>query len=287
MVGLIDQGRVTVDGSVPRKSDSVQQGQRISVTVPPPEPASALPEPIPLDIRYEDDALLVVNKPAGMVVHPAPGHYAGTLVNALLHAVRDLSGIGGVLRPGIVHRLDRDTSGLLLVAKSDAAHQALTESLRARRIRRRYVAATWGHLAQSPLTIDAPIGRHVRDRKRMAVMTAGRRSVTRVRVRERFVAAELLDIILETGRTHQIRVHLAHIGHPVVGDTLYGAGWSRGMSGAGQTWASAFARRVPRQFLHAWELVFPHPVTGETMRCRAPLPDDLAAALAWARGLAG
>lgn len=283
VAALIAEGRITVDGRAPRKSHVVQPGQRIEVVIPPPGPAVARPEALPLDIRYEDEALLVVNKPAGMVVHPAPGHAAGTLVNALLHGVKDLSGIGGVLRPGIVHRLDRDTSGLILVAKTDAAHRALGEALRRRQIRRRYVAMTWGHLPESPLTIDAPIGRHPRDRKRMAVVPEGRHAATRVRVRERWLAAELLEVRLETGRTHQIRVHLAHVGHPVVGDAVYGAGWERGMSGAGRRWALELARRVPRQFLHAWELEFPHPLTGEAIRCRAPLAPDLAAALAWAR----
>ncbi|MBI4541383.1 MAG: RluA family pseudouridine synthase [Gemmatimonadetes bacterium] len=280
---LIEEGCVTVDGRTPRKSDVVQPGQRITVAIPSPQPATATAEPIPLDIRYEDEALLVVNKPTGMVVHPAPGHLTGTLVNALLHAVSDLSGIGGVLRPGIVHRLDRDTSGLILVAKTEHAQRKLSDAFKHRQIRRRYVTMTWGHLPQQSLTVDAPIGRHPKDRKRMAVVPLGRRAVTRLRVRESWLAAELLEVRLETGRTHQIRVHLAHIGHPVVGDRVYGAGWERGMSGPGHRWALELASRIPRQFLHAWELVFPHPTTGLEVRCRAPLAHDLIPALEWAR----
>jgi len=252
--------------------------------VPPAEPVAIEPEDIPLDVIYEDDHLVVVDKPAGMVVHPAPGHRRGTLVNALLWRTPDLEGVGGRQRPGIVHRLDRDTSGLLVVAKTDAAHRALAEALKRRRVRRIYVAAVWGHLDESPLTIEAPIGRDRKDRKRMAVVPEGRPAVTRVRLKERWKRADLLDVALKTGRTHQIRVHLAHVGHPVVGDATYGAGRERGMGGPERAWALELARRVPRQFLHAAELAFEHPVSGERMRFRADLPEDLAAAAAWARG---
>jgi 23S rRNA pseudouridine1911/1915/1917 synthase len=207
------------------------------------------------------------------------------MVNALLHHLDDLSGVGGRLRPGIVHRLDKDTSGLLVVAKDDATHQALSAALRRRRVKRLYTAATWGHLSfeGETLTIDAPMARDPRDRLRMAVVEGGKRAVTRARLRERWLAAELLDVALQTGRTHQIRVHLAHLGHPIVGDALYGAGWERGMSGAGRTWARELARRVPRQFLHAAELAFDHPATGARIRLRSPLPDDLAGVARWAR----
>jgi 23S rRNA pseudouridine1911/1915/1917 synthase len=280
---LIDEGLVLVDGAPPKKSELVREGQWIEVTIPPPAPSWAEPQDLPLEVVYEDEDLLVVNKPAGLVVHPAPGHPEGTLVNALLFRVKDLSGIGGVLRPGIVHRLDKDTSGLLMVAKNDRAHESLSEALRRRKIRRLYRAVTWGHLAGSPLAIDAPLGRSPRDRKRMAVVEGGRRAVTRVRVRERWVAAEYLDVALETGRTHQIRVHLAHIGHPVVGDDVYGAAWERGVSGRGRVWARELARRVPRQFLHAGQLELTHPSTGEVLRFRAPLPEDLREAARWAR----
>ena len=229
----------------------------------------------------------MVNKPAGMVVHPAPGHRSGTLVNALLHAVGDLSGIGGVARPGILHRLDRDTSGLLVVAKTDSAHRVLAEELKRRRVRRRYLTAAWGHLAEERFTVDAPIARHPGDRLRMAVVESGRRAVTHFRRLERWPTADLLEAQLDTGRTHQIRVHLLHLGHPVVGDETYGKGKERGFSGATRAWALELARRTPRHFLHAWDLRFPHPRTGEELRFRAPLPPDLQAVVDWAHGAAG
>jgi 23S rRNA pseudouridine1911/1915/1917 synthase len=280
---LVEDGHVTVDGSAARKSDRVAAGSRISVEIPAAVPVDIGPEDLPLDVVYEDRSVVVVNKAAGMVVHPAPGHRSGTLVNALLHHVRDLSGVGGRLRPGIVHRLDRDTSGLLVVAKDDQAHLALSDALRRRRVRRIYQAACWGHLPESPMTVDAPIGRDPRNRQQMAVVASGRRALTRARVRERWRRADLLDVALQTGRTHQIRVHLAHVGHPVVGDQVYGAGWERGMGGPDLRWARELARRTPRHFLHAAELAFDHPVTGEPMRFRAPLPPDLADVAAWAR----
>lgn len=268
---------------VPKKSDRAEPGLEIEVDVPPARPVDLVAQDLPLTLVYEDDDLAVVDKAAGMVVHPAPGHRDGTLVNALLFHLENLSGVGGRLRPGIVHRLDRDTSGLLVVAKSDRAHGALSDALRRREVRRLYLAAAWGHLDESPLTVDRPIGRDPRDRKRMAVVDGGRRAVTRVRLRERWPAAELLDVALETGRTHQIRVHLASLGHPVVGDPVYGAGWEKGMSGSVRGWARDFAARVPRQFLHATRLAFDHPVTGARMRFEVPLPADLAEAAAWAR----
>lgn len=280
---LLAEGRITLDGRPARKSDAVAAGMRVEVVVPPPAAVDIPAEQIPLDVVYEDEHLLVVNKAAGMVVHPAPGHRTGTLVNALLWHVKDLSGVGGRLRPGIVHRLDRDTSGLLVVAKTDAAHHGLADALKRRRVRRIYAAAAWGHLDQSPLTIDAPIARDRRDRKKMAVSPDGRHALTRVRVSERWERAELLDVALKTGRTHQIRVHLAHIGHPIVADPVYGVGWERGMGGPGRGWALELARRTPRLFLHATELAFDHPVRGERLSFRADLPPDLAAVAAWAR----
>ncbi len=279
---LIERGHVVVDGRPAKKSESVGPGSRIVVTLPPPEPVDIAAEDLPLTIVYQDDVLLVVNKPAGMVVHPAPGHRSGTLVNALLFHVRDLAGVGGRLRPGIVHRLDKDTSGLLVVAKTDLAHEKLSEALRKRRVKRLYRAASWGHLQESPLTVDAPIGRDPRHRQRMAVVEGGRRAVTRVRVRERWERADLLEVSLLTGRTHQIRVHLAHLGHPIVGDDVYGPGWERGMGGPTRGWALELARRVERQFLHAAQLVFEHPVSGERMRFQAPLPEELRSAAEWA-----
>lgn len=281
---LIDEGRVTLDGKSTKKSESAEPGARVEVRVPPLRPVAIEPEDLPLRIVYQDESLLVVDKAAGMVVHPAPGHRSGTLVNALLYHARDLSDVGGRARPGIVHRLDRDTSGLLVVAKTDSAHRALSDALRARRIKRFYLAAAWGHIEESPRIIDAPIGRDPNDRKRMAVVEGGRTATTRVAVRERWLRADLLDVALKTGRTHQIRVHLAHVGHPVVGDATYGLGWKRGLGGPTRRWVDELARRTPRHFLHATKLVFDHPVTGERMELDAPLPEDLAAVAAWAAG---
>lgn len=281
---LVEDGQVRWNEATPRKSEALSAGDRIQVEVPRPVRLSTEPEELPLEIVFEDSHLVVVNKAPGMVVHPAPGHPSGTLVNALLHHVRDLSGIGGALRPGIVHRLDRDTSGLLVVAKDDATHRALSSALRKRKVRRLYLAAAWGHLPESPLRIDAPIARSPQDRKRMGVVEGGRSAVTHARVLERWPAAELLELSLETGRTHQIRVHLAHRGHPVVGDSVYGEGWERGMGGPDREWARELARRTPRQFLHAYRLAFRHPASGELVRWEAPLPRDLEGTVTWARG---
>ena len=280
---LVEEGRVRVDGHVAKKSDRLEAGQEIEVRVPPPEALDALPEDIALDIPFEDSSILVVNKPADMVTHPSPGHPTGTLVNALLAHTDDLSGIGGKLRPGIVHRLDRFTSGLMVVAKTDRAHHALSEALQRREIKRLYIGASWGHLSESPLEVTAPIGRDPAERQRMAVVENGRYAVTRLRVVERWLGAELLRVALGTGRTHQIRVHLAHIGHPVVGDSLYGAGWERGIGGKAQQWAKTLTQKVERQFLHSWRISFAHPVSGEVMRFERPLPDDLQAWAEWAR----
>jgi 23S rRNA pseudouridine1911/1915/1917 synthase len=280
---LLSAGRILVDGRPGKKSETLEPGAVVRVEVPPAEPVAIEPEDIPLDIVYEDEHLLVVDKRAGMVVHPAPGHRSGTLVNALLWHVPTLSGVGGRARPGIVHRLDRDTSGLMVVAKTDRAHRKLSDALRARRVKRFYLAAAWGHIAESPLVIDAPIGRDPKDRKRMAVVEGGRPAMTRIEVRERWERADLLHVALRTGRTHQIRVHLAHVGHPVIGDPVYGVGWERGLGGPTRRWVDQLARKVERQFLHAAELVFEHPETGERMRFRADLPADLAAVAEWAR----
>ncbi|MCH7856135.1 MAG: RluA family pseudouridine synthase [Gemmatimonadetes bacterium] len=280
---LVAEGRIRVDGQVAGKADRLEAGQKIEVRVPPPEKLEAQPEDLALDVLFEDPSLLVVNKPSGMVTHPAPGHPTGTLVNALLAHTDDLSGIGGKLRPGIVHRLDRYTSGLMVVAKSDRAHRGLSEALQRREVKRLYIAASWGHLSESPLEVNAPIGRDPVERRRMAVVEKGRRAVTRFRVVERWIGAELLRVALGTGRTHQIRVHLAHIGHPVVGDTVYGVGWERGMGGKARQWARTLSQKVERQFLHSWRLSFEHPVSGELMRFELPLPADLQTCAEWAR----
>jgi len=281
--GLVEEGLILLDGRPARKSERLERGQEIEVRVPAPAPLEVEPEDILLDVLFEDTSLLVVDKPAGMVVHPAPGHSTGTLVNALLAHASDLSGIGGKLRPGIVHRLDKNTSVLLVVAKTDAAHQALSRALQRREIKRLYQACSWGHLPRSPLEVEAPIGRDPTNRRRMAVVESGRYAMSHFRVVERWLGAELLEVALETGRTHQIRVHLAHVGHPVVGDALYGAGWERGIGGRAHRWAQMFNKRVSRQFLHAWRLSFRHPVSGEMLRFEAPLPEDLSSWVEWAR----
>jgi 23S rRNA pseudouridine1911/1915/1917 synthase len=283
----LEEGAITRldDADLPRKSESVETGWRFRVAVPEPVETSLVAEDLPLDIVFEDEELAIVNKAAGMVVHPAPGHPRGTLVNALLHHLDALGGVGGRLRPGIVHRLDRDTSGLLVVAKTDRAQVGLQQALRKRKVKRLYTAMAWGHIRSEswPLEIDAPIGRDAKDRKRMTVRPDGRRAVTRLKVREDFPAAQLLDVALKTGRTHQIRVHLWYRGHPIVSDPVYSRGGALGISGPTQGWARGLERRTRRQFLHASELAFDHPVTGERVRARAPLPADLAAPLEWAR----
>ena len=258
---LLEDGRVTADGKTLSKSEKLRAGQEITAELPDPVPAEPVAQDIPLDIVYEDDDLLVVNKPAGMVVHPAAGHDDGTLVNALLHHCGDsLGGINGVLRPGIVHRIDRDTTGLLAVAKTDAAMESLAAELAAHHTERVYECIVRGHPDEAG-TVDAPIGRHPKDRKRMAVNARdGKRAVTHYRVLEYFPGYAYVECRLETGRTHQIRVHMAHIGHPIVGDPVYGGGGeSFGLSG---------------QCLHAKTLCFRHPKTGETLKFTAELPED-------------
>ncbi len=279
---LIDSGRVAVGGRKPKKSYIPEVGDVIIVEVPPTDPLDTVPEEIPVDVVYEDEAFLVVNKPAGMVVHPAPGHSRGTLINALLHRVGQLSSIGGSSRPGVVHRLDKDTSGLIIVAREETAHRRLSDALARRRIFRRYLAASWGHLRYDRQVISAEVARDRGNRKRMAVAPGGRPAVTEVERLERWRSADLLRVRLQTGRTHQIRVHLRHIGHPIVGDRQYAEDWERGMSGSGR-WGKDLAARVPRQFLHAAELRFQHPLTGQELEFNAPLPMDLAEAAEWAR----
>ena len=281
IAALIDEGRVLIGGEIPKKSQTPETGDEIIVVVPAPEPTTAEAQDIPIEVLHEDDWLAVVNKPAGLVVHPAPGHATGTLVNALLHRLGRLSSLGGERRPGIVHRLDKDTSGLMIVAKEERTHRRLSEALARREITRRYLAASWGHLGEDRLSIEADLGRHRRDRKRMAVVPGTRPAVTEIERLERWRAADYLRVRLHTGRTHQIRVHLHHIGHPVVGDRQYGAGWERGLEGG---WPKELARRVHRQFLHAAELTFRHPVTDRVHHHETPLPEDLAEAARWARG---
>ena len=281
---LLADGHVLVNGAPARKSRRPEQGDVVDVDVPAPVDDVIGPAAIPLDIVFQDADIAVLMKPAGLVVHPAPGHRQDTLVNALLHHLTDLSGIGGVLRPGIVHRLDKDTSGLMLVAKNDAAHRALAAALKRREVRRIYLAAAWGHLSADDVVVDQPIARSPTHRQRMAVVEGGRAARTRLHRLERWRAADLIRAELDTGRTHQIRVHLAHLGHPVVGDAVYGGAGARGISGPDRAWAQALEKRTPRQFLHATELEFAHPRTQERLRFEAPLPPDLAEAAEWARG---
>ena len=266
---LIANGRVTVNGRREKASYRPAAGERIAVDVPPPPDRPVLPEDIPLQIAWEDEHALVVDKPAGMVVHPAPGNWTGTLVNALKGRGQALSGEGGSGREGILHRLDKETSGLLLVAKTDRAHRWLGTALAARRIRRRYAVLAWGHLTSDRVTVDKPVARDPRDRKRMAIVNTGKAAKTDFVRLARFDSADLLRAHLHTGRTHQIRVHLASIGHPVLGDDTYGGGGGRRL----------VALPPKRHFLHAAWLIFPHPETGETVELRSPLPADLHRAL--------
>lgn len=259
---LIKDGHVTVNEKCVKVNYKVGKEEVVKVIIPEPETLPEIvPEEIPLDILYEDDDILVVNKPKGMVVHPAPGHYTGTLVNAVMYHCQDnLSGINGVLRPGIVHRIDMDTTGSLLVCKNDQAHHILAEQLKEHSITRKYHAIVHGNLKEDSRTINAPIGRHPTDRKKMSVHSSnGRRAVTHYRVLERFGNYTYIECALETGRTHQIRVHMASIGHPILGDSVYGP--------------AKCPFHLQGQTLHAKILGINHPKTGEYMEFDAPLPD--------------
>jgi 23S rRNA pseudouridine1911/1915/1917 synthase len=277
----IADGHVTRNGRPAKPSALLAAGDEVVVTPPPVEPATVEAQDIPLAVLYEDEHLIVIDKPAGLVVHPAAGNPDGTLVNALLAHCRDLSGVGGVERPGIVHRLDKDTSGVLVAAKTDAAHRSLSLSFRWRTTEKHYLCVVYGVPAAAEGVVDAPIARHPSERKRMAVVPGGRTARTMWWVRERFAGAALVECRPVTGRTHQIRVHMAHIGHALVGDQVY----------AGRQWRGipdhALAERCqsfPRQALHAWRLTFTHPASGEPMTFEAPLPADLSELLAELRG---
>ncbi|MBD2448146.1 RluA family pseudouridine synthase [Nostoc sp. FACHB-152] len=263
---LIEQGNVQVNGKVCiSKKVNVKAGDRITLQIPEAQPLELQAEEIPLDILYEDDQLLILNKPAGLVVHPAPGHYDGTLVNALLAHCPNLPGIGGVQRPGIVHRLDKDTTGAIAIAKTDLAYQHLQAQLQAKTARREYLGVVYGAPKTESGTIDFPIGRHPQDRKKMAVVPVeqgGRTAITHWRVLERLGNYTLILFQLETGRTHQIRVHSAKIGHPIVGDPVYSSGRSVGVN-------------LPGQALHAWRLKLKHPISEDWIEVTAPLPHTL------------
>lgn len=268
---LVEEGNVAVDGRHPPKSCRLSGGETVTVTLPNPEPAEAEAEDIPLDVVYEDADVIVVNKPKGLVVHPAPGHPDGTLVNALLHHCGDsLSGIGGRLRPGIVHRIDRDTSGLIIAAKNDEAHQKLAAQLVDHTLARTYECVVVGNLKEDSGTVDAPIARSHTDRKKMAVVPGGRRAVTHWEVLERYPGFTYVRCRLETGRTHQIRVHMAYLGHPILGDTVYGA--KKAVPG------------LTGQCLHAVGLRFRHPRTGEMVELSCPLPEEFTRCLTKLRG---
>ena len=258
---LMEEGRVTRDGAPVKKNEKTAPGQELCVDIPDAQPVDIVPQDIPLDVVYEDEHVIVVNKPVGMVVHPAPGHPDGTLVNALLHHCgSSLSGINGELRPGIVHRIDRDTSGLIIAAKNDAAHLALAAQLQDHTLARTYAAVAVGGFKEDEGTVNAPIGRHPIDRKKMAIdRKNGREAVTHWSVAERYPGYTLIECRLETGRTHQIRVHMAYLGHPLLGDVVYGAKKPYpGLAG---------------QCLHARKLKFIHPATGEAVEVECPLPE--------------
>jgi 23S rRNA pseudouridine1911/1915/1917 synthase len=281
---LIEHGQILVGGQARKAAYRLRAGDHISVDLPPPRPSGVTPEPIPLDVLYEDAHLLVVNKAAGMVVHPSPGNTSGTLVNALLAHCPHLSGIGGVERPGIVHRLDKDTSGATVVAKDDATHRGLARQFAQRQMEKRYLAIVCGDMGKAKGVIDAAVGRHPVHRQKMSTHTrVGRAAITEFRVLERFGLYTVVELRPRTGRTHQIRVHMAALGHPLVGDPTYGR-------------SRPHLKRAPvapqlawfrRQALHAWVLGFTHPMSGEWLECRAPLPTDLERLLAMLRQAQG
>jgi 23S rRNA pseudouridine1911/1915/1917 synthase len=268
---LIDDGRVRVNGKAAKPATTVTAGDLIEVDEPPPAPLDLAAEDIPLSILYEDAELLVLDKPPGLVIHPAAGNRSGTLVNALLQHCDDLSGIGGAERPGIVHRLDKDTSGLMVVAKTERAHLRLSLAFRRREVEKRYLAVCFGVPTPAEGVVEGAVGRHPTERKRMAVIASGRQARTLYRVVEKLTGTSLVECRPVTGRTHQIRVHLAHVGHAIIGDPLY----------AGRQWRNLteprhqhVCRDFPRQALHAWRLAFDHPVTGERVEFSAEPPAD-------------
>jgi len=279
---LIEEGTILLNQKPTKPSAHLKKGDIVSGTLPEPEPLSLKPEPLPLLILYEDRSIIVVDKPPGMVVHPAYGNLSGTLVNALLYHCKDLAGINGVIRPGIVHRLDKDTSGVMVVAKDDQAYHELTKQFKNRTVEKIYLAIAYGQFSKEEGLIDSAIGRHPSQRKRMSTRTKkGRAATTRWRVVERLDGLTLLEISPQTGRTHQIRVHLSSIGHPVLGDPLYGR---KGRPGTiHDPVLKECVRRMNRQALHAHRLAFEHPRTGERVKFVSPIPQDMKDLLEWLR----
>ena len=257
------EGQVLLNGRSAKPAQKVRSGDLVSLTIPPPRETGVLPQWMPLTVIYQDSDIVVIDKPAGLSVHPGPGHPDQTLVNGLLARCPDIQGVGGAIRPGIVHRLDKDTSGLMMVAKNHHSHQELSDQIKNRQVNKGYLALSTGTVTPDAGLIDQPIARDPRHRKRMAVVPGGRESRTRYKVLETPPGHSLLELILETGRTHQIRVHLAYLGHPLLGDGVYGRTSSR----------------LDRHFLHAYKLVFQHPRTGEPLEFQSELPEDLAAVL--------
>jgi len=281
---LIESGNIMIDGRRAKAGAALKEGSVISIQIPDPEPAGTSAEKIPISILYEDKDLIVIDKAPHMVVHPAHGHHSGTIVNALLYHCRDLSGIGGVTRPGIVHRLDKGTSGVMVAAKNDAVHHALSRQFKDHTIGRTYLAAVKGEVALDEGMIEKPLSRHARDRKRIAVREGGRSAVTRYRVLGRRCGITLLELTPATGRTHQLRVHLTSIGHPILGDATYG-GTTRSVHLADHG-ATALVRALKRPALHALKLEFDHPATGRRLTFEAGPPEDLSGLFDWIEGKA-
>ncbi|PKK84124.1 MAG: RNA pseudouridine synthase [candidate division Zixibacteria bacterium HGW-Zixibacteria-1] len=283
---LIEDGLIMVDGRPAQHNHKLNGGETVVIKIPPPPETDIIAEDIPLDIVFEDDHLLVVNKPAGMVTHPAIGHFSGTLVNAVLKYSESLSGLQGMERAGVVHRLDKDTSGLIMIAKNDRIHLALQKQLKDHKIKKIYQAVVCGHMKEHFGTIDLPIGRSIKDRKRMAVTNLrSRPALTEYRLLERFKLYDYVEIHLKTGRTHQIRVHFSHLGHPVFGDAEYGGRlkWHKGVYSTDKVLAQKALELMPRQALHALSLEFTHPETGKIISLTSELPGDFRSLLEFLR----